>query len=151
MAKESIFNILNNYFDLDQVNVLDLFSGTGNISYEFASRGCLQITAVDIDNRCIRFIKQTAEHLNFSSINPVQSDYESFVKRTRLKFDLIFADPPYGMEKTSQIPSLILDNHILNPEGWLILEHDKFMEFSEHPSFFDHRKYGKVNFTIFKM
>lgn len=151
MAKESIFNILNNNFDFSSSVVLDLFSGTGNIAYEFVSRGCESVIALDIDKQCIRFIKQTAALLNYSEITAIHSDYQSFIKRAHKQFDIIFADPPYGMDNTESIPDLIWHHALLKPDGWLIIEHDKHIEFDQHSAFFDHRKYGKVNFSIFQM
>ena len=149
-AKESLFNILNNLVSLTEIDVLDLFAGTGNISYEFASRDCKTITAVDINRKCSQFIHQMAVKLNFQNLFIVQSNYKSFVNNAYKTWDIIYADPPYDMEEIEKIPQLIFDNQLLNPEGLFILEHDKSIDFSEHPNFSDHRHYGKVNFTFFK-
>lgn len=151
MAKESLFNILNNHFDLSECSALDLFCGTGNISYELVSRGCPQVSSIDSDPGCIRFVKQTAELLKYQEITAIQSDYKHFLKRTSMRFDLIFADPPYGLEGIEDIPKMIFDEDLLERGGWLILEHDKHIDFSKHEAFFNHRKYGKVNFSIFEL
>ncbi len=149
-AKESLFNILNNLVSLPEVDVLDLFAGTGNISYEFASRDCKTITAVDINRFCIQFIHHTALKLNYQNLFVIQSNYKSFVNNAYKKWDVIYADPPYDMEGIENIPQLIFDNHLLNPDGFFILEHDKSIDFSKHSEFYDHRHYGKVNFTFFR-
>ena len=150
MAKESLFNILGNHFDLDEISALDLFTGTGNIAYELVSRGCRQVTAVDNDARCIKFVKQTISLLNYHQITAIQSDYASFLKRSGIKWDLIFADPPYQMEAVEEIPLAVWDLDLLNAGGWLVIEHDRHHDFPGHPGFFDHRKYGKVNFSFFR-
>lgn len=150
MAKESLFNILANHFSLDEISALDLFTGTGNISYELASRGCREVIAIDIDSRCIKFVKQVITRLNYTQITPVQSDYSTFLKRSRVKWDLIFADPPYNMEQVDQLPGLVMEQDLLKEDGWFVLEHDKHHNFVDHPGFFDHRKYGTVNFSFFR-
>ena len=149
MAKESLFNILKNYIDFKEVSVLDLFAGTGNISYEFASRGGKMVTAVDNNLRCINFIDQTARNLNYENLNVIRSDYRAFLKQTHNKWDIIFADPPYNMLSLEEIPALVFDNHRLNENGWLIIEHAKDIGFKGYPRFFDQRVYGKVNFSFF--
>lgn len=148
-AKESLFNILNNLVDITEIDVLDLFAGTGNISYEFASRGSESITAVDVNRNCSQFIHQTATRLNYKNLFIIQSDYRAFINNTHKTWDIIYADPPYDMEDIVKIPQNIFDNQLLNPEGFFIIEHDKSIDFSEHPNFYDHRHYGKVNFTFF--
>lgn len=148
-AKESIFNILNNHFDFDEIKVLDLFSGTGNMSYEFASRGSKDIIAVDKHFLCFSFIKKTALELNFSGIKVFKSDVFSFLKHGHDSFDIIFADPPYDMEKIELIPDLIFEKKILKQEGWFIMEHSARTSFKKHEHFLECRNYGKVNFSIF--
>lgn len=150
MAKESLFNILNNHIDFSEIHALDLFTGTGNITYELVSRGCPHVVSVDADSRCIRFVKQTALLLNYTEINLVQADYRQFISNTHLQFDLIFADPPYGLEGAAALPELIFENQLLAPEGILVIEHDKQLDFSNQEGFWDHRKYGKVNFSSFR-
>lgn len=149
-AKESLFNILNNLVFLPDIDVLDLFAGTGNISYEFASRDCKTITAVDMNRNCVQFIQQTAQRLNYDNLQAIQSNYLSFINNSYNTWDVIYADPPYDMKAIEEIPSLIFDGQLLNADGFFILEHDKSIDFSEHAEFYDHRHYGKVNFTFFK-
>jgi 16S rRNA (guanine966-N2)-methyltransferase len=148
-AKEALFNILSNQINLDGVDVLDLFAGTGNISYEFISRNAKKVIAVDNNYKCTIFIRQTADILNYPNLTVVLSDYKAFLKHTSNKCDIIFADPPYEMEEVDKLPELIFTKQLLKPEGMLILEHKKAADFSHLPFFFNHRTYGNVNFSFF--
>lgn len=148
LGKESLFNILNNYFYLDQIHVLDLFSGTGNLSYEFASRGALSVVSVDSDSRCANFIRKTAEKLDYTQISVVRHDAFEYVAACRQKFNVIFADPPYALTGIEKIVQDVFKNELLAPDGWLIIEHSKDKDYSHDPHFFQHRTYGKVNFTF---
>ncbi|MBO0331810.1 RsmD family RNA methyltransferase [[Muricauda] lutisoli] len=152
MAKEALFNILNNRFYFDELKVLDLFSGTGNISFEFASRGTEKITAVDGFQGCVRYISKTAEELDFS-INTVKSDVFKFLERTTEKYDLIFADPPYDFdtEQFLNIADLVFEKELLLEEGLLIIEHSDQTNLSEHPKFSEQRKYGGSIFSFFEV
>lgn len=149
IAKEALFNILVNNFDLEEVNVLDLFAGTGNITYEFASRGALGVTSIDKDLRCVNFIRKTATDLGFEAILSFRSDAFRFLKNCELTYDIIFCDPPYEMENIEEIPVCVYERKLLKEKGWLILEHSRDYDFSKLPGFLQHRKYGKVNFSIF--
>lgn len=145
-AKEALFNILENYYCLNKISVLDLFTGTGNISYEFASRGCTRIISVDQNKSCIRFIQKKSMQLNFN-INTIQSDCIKYIKNTKERFDVIFADPPYNYNHYDKLKDLILQKKILKKEGVLILEHDNSISFKNENV--NTRKYGNVNFSIF--
>lgn len=149
MAKESLFNILNNYFYFDQIKVLDLCAGTGNVSYEFAARGALEVISVDISNQSFQFISKMAEELNFKNLHVVKSDIIQFLNLCRQSFNVIFADPPYNWEHYASIPELVFGNHLLLPDGFLVIEHPAGIRFEEHPKFYQHRVYGRVNFSIF--
>jgi 16S rRNA (guanine(966)-N(2))-methyltransferase RsmD len=129
---------------------LDLFAGTGSISYEFASRGSQFIVAVDSHPRCIRFIKETSERLDFASIKVIRANAFTFLRQTRQQFDIIFADPPYETEGIEQIVAIVSEKELLKQDGWLIIEHPKEVDFSEYEKFFNRRKYGRVNFSFFK-
>lgn len=148
LGKESLFNILNHYFNFEKVTVLDLFAGTGNITYEFASRGALAITAVDTHQGCTNFISRIVEQLNFEQVSVVRGDAFQFVHRSRQKFDIIFADPPFDLKGVEKIAEEVFTNELLNPSGWLIFEHPREYNFSNHPNFFQHRKYGKLNLSF---
>lgn len=149
-AKESLFNILNNHFYFEYVTALDCFSGTGNISYELLSRGVQSVLSVDKDQHCFNFQKLMKTELKLgSNFNILQKDV--FVALTTIdkKFDLIFCDPPYDLPQINELPKLVFKHRLLNDDGLLIVEHSKATSFkSEH--FFQTRKYGKVNFSIFK-
>jgi len=148
LGKESLFNILNNYFHFDKITVLDLFAGTGSISYEFASRGAMAVIAVDNFQGCTDFIRKTAEKLQYDNISVVRGDAFVFVERTRQKFDIIFADPPYDLTGLEKIAEYVFANQLLNPSGWLVLEHPREYDFTHHPNFYEQRKYGKLNFSF---
>lgn len=149
LGKESLFNILNHYFHFDRITVLDLFAGTGNISYEFASRDAVNVLAVDNHYACVDFIKKTLEKLQYENVTAIKEDAFHFLNRCRQKFDVIFADPPYDMQNIDKIVDLVFKRELLKPDGWLILEHPKEYNFSESPWFYQHRKYGKLNFSFF--
>jgi len=152
MAKEALFNILNNRFYFDELKVLDLFSGTGNISFEFASRGTEKITAVDGHQGCVRYISKTAQELDFT-IKTVKSDVYKFLKNTPEKFDLVFADPPYDFdtEQFLNIASLVFERELLLEDGVLIIEHSDQTDLSQHPQFSEERKYGGSIFSFFEV
>ncbi len=151
MAKESLFNILNNHFYFDEVSVLDLFAGTGNISYEFASRGTEQITSVDQDFGCIKFINQTAEKFDMP-INTIKSDVFKFLEKTTQKANIIFADPPYAFsaELFSKIPELVFQNNLLLEDGLLIIEHSKHTDLSNLNHYDYSKSYGGNKFSFFE-
>jgi len=150
-AKEAIFNIINNNFYFEELKVLDLFAGTGNISYEFCSRGAKEVLAVEMNHKCAAFIKKCAATLGMAELNVVQSNVFKFLKHIDTTFDLIFADPPYDMEGITTIPELVFSRKMLKDEGWLIIEHSRSIDFSTSPNFFEQRRYGKVNFSIFSV
>ena len=148
-AKTGLFNILNNYFDFESISVLDLFCGTGNISFEFASRGTKKIACVDAHAGCLKFIKETAEKLRLDGIITVKSDVFRFVDGCEKEFDLIFADPPFEKEETDQLADIIFEKKILNDNGWLIIEHQSKRELKSVRKPFQVRKYGNVAFSIY--
>lgn len=151
MSKESLFNILNHRIDFEGLKVLDLFSGTGNLSYEFGSRGAATITAVDADMGCIKFIKKTAGEFDLN-ISAVKNDVAKFLKGHKASYDVIVADPPYAMEQKlfEEMVTLVFENELLNEDGIMIIEHSKYtkLEHMMHYSF--HKKYGGSIFTFFE-
>ncbi|MFL0061044.1 16S rRNA (guanine(966)-N(2))-methyltransferase RsmD [Tenacibaculum maritimum] len=151
MAKESLFNILNNLYYFDAISVMDLFSGTGNISFEFASRGSKEIYAVDQHFACIKFIQSIAENFNFN-INTYKSDVYKFLEKTPLKTDVIFADPPYDFEKQEflKIVNTVFERNLLNDDGLLIVEHSKHTDLSSHPKHSYDKRYGGNVFSFFE-
>jgi 16S rRNA (guanine(966)-N(2))-methyltransferase RsmD len=151
IAKEGLFNILENRYYLEDKKILDLFSGTGSIGYEFASRGCKNVIMVEKNFNHAKFIRQTLENLTINNAKIIKSDSLIFVKNTTEQFDIIFADPPYDFEKVKDIPDTILSSEILKTDGILILEHSKDYDFSRHSHFTELRQYGKVNFSFFNI
>lgn len=150
-AKENIFNVLGNYLDIEGANTLDLFSGTGSISYEFASRGAATVIAIEANYKHYAFIKRTAEALGFKNMKVYKNDvFLACQKLQGKKFDLIFADPPYNLERIHEIPEIIFANELLNEEGIAVVEHPASVDFSSHPRFMEHRQYGSVNFSLFR-
>ncbi len=149
MARESLFNILNNYVDYEDCSVMDLFAGTGAVSLEFVSRGVKEVTSIDINNACTEFIKSSAKQFNISNIHVVRADVFDLLKRAYKKFDIVFADPPYALHDLPLLPDLVFQHDVLADDGIFILEHPQEYQFAEHPHFWQHRAYGKVNFTFF--
>ncbi len=150
LAKERLFNIQNNRVDFEEISVLDLFAGTGNISYEFASRGAREIMAVELNPKCAAFIEKTAEVLAFKIMSVVRTNVFTFLPVMKRQFDLIFADPPFESEDIDKLPDLIFGNKLLAEDGWLVIEHPRNVKFQNHPNFTEHRQYGKVNFSFFR-
>jgi 16S rRNA (guanine966-N2)-methyltransferase len=147
-AKEALFNIIEVNFDFEGLNVLDLFAGTGNLSFECASRGAATTTAVDSDMVSTRFIHETAEKLGFDNLYVVRSDVFRFLKAGKGPFDLIFADPPYDSPRIGEILPLVLENNLLSDKGWLIIEHHSKLNLAAD-SLFDKRSYGQSAFSFF--
>nr|WP_294936742.1 16S rRNA (guanine(966)-N(2))-methyltransferase RsmD [uncultured Flavobacterium sp.] len=151
MSKEALFNILNNHFNFSELKVLDLFAGTGNISYEFASRGCEPITSVDGDMGCINFIKKTAAEFEFD-ITPIKNDVFKFLEKSKASFDIIFADPPYGMEQKEfeKVIQLVFENGLLEEDGMMVIEHSKHTKLNHMENFSFDRNYGGSVFSFFE-
>lgn len=151
MAKESLFNIINNLYYFDDISVLDLFAGTGNISYEFASRGTEQITSVDQDFGCVKLINKTTEMFEMP-IQTIKSDVFKFLEKTSLQSNIIFADPPYNFtdEQFKKIPELIFKNNLLLDDGLLIVEHSKHTDLSKLENFSYSKSYGGNMFSFFE-
>jgi 16S rRNA (guanine966-N2)-methyltransferase len=152
MSKEALFNILNNHFNFSGLKVLDLFAGTGNISYEFASRGCEPIVSVDGDFGCVSFIKKTAAEFEFD-ITAIKSDVFKFLEKAKGDYDIIFADPPYGIEQIDfeKIITLIFEKELLEEDGMLIIEHSKYTKMEHLPNFSFQKSYGGSFFSFFEL
>jgi len=149
-AKEGLFNMLINEFDLSECRVLDLFAGTGSISYEFASRGCGEIYSIEMNPLHSSFIKKSAAKLGIKGMQVVRHNVFDFIEICKIDFDLIFADPPYDIEGLDTIPDRIFDKGLLRKGGRLILEHPGSYNFEGHPRFLKEKKYGNVHFTFFE-
>ena len=149
IAKEGLFNILQNNLEIDQLKVLDLFGGTGCISYELASRGAPDITIVEKDNKMYDFIKKTAAELEFENFNVVKSDVFRFIETTAGQYDFIFAGPPYALATIDELPVKVFEKNILKPGGWFVLEHTPKNDYKKFTHYKTERNYGTTIFSIF--
>jgi len=149
IAKEALFNILQNRLEFDGLNCLDLFAGTGNISFELASRGVEHVDSVDLHFKCVQYITDTAKKMKLEQINARKADVFKFITSCKSTYDLIFADPPYDIPKLPQLPKLVFDNNLLNNNGLLIVEHPSTRQMEEHPNFIETRKYGYSSFSFY--
>ncbi len=148
-SKEALFNIIDNRFDLEDKKILDLCSGTGNISLEFISGGVGSVLSIDQNFKCVKFLQGLAKQLDLEEeLTVLKGDVVQFLERTEMKFDLIFADPPYDVPIHQQIVDLIFQRDLLNEEGIVIIEHGKITDLSKHPNFDFERKYGAVHFSF---
>lgn len=152
MSKEALFNILNNHFNFSELKILELFAGTGSISYEFASRGSAPIVCVDGDMGCVTFIKKTAKEFDFD-ITAIKSDVFKFLEKHTGSYDIIFADPPYGMtqKEFEKIVELIFENELLDEEGMLVVEHSKYTKLEQMTHFSFQKNYGGSVFSFFEL
>ena len=148
-AKEGLFNILNNEYEFEDLKVLDLFGGTGAIAFEFASRGASRVYCVEMVRENASFIKTEAARLGLNNVTMVRDNVFDFLPICREKFDIIFADPPYSLESLDSLPDKVLQQDILHPDCYFILEHGDEYSFKEHPAFVKERSYGRVHFSFF--
>ncbi|MBE6310753.1 MAG: methyltransferase domain-containing protein [Bacteroidales bacterium] len=150
-ARENIFNVLENIVDFEECEALDLFAGTGAISFEFLSRGCTQVTCVEKSAIQYGFIKKVKDILKDDNLVMVKGDVFRFVDTAARKYDIIFADPPYDLPNFAEVPERILASKMLKDDTIIIIEHSKKYDFSHLPHFYEHRTYGSVNFSIFRI
>lgn len=149
-AKESLFNILQVRYDFKNLQVLDLFAGTGNISLEFCSRGAMEVIAVDVDARCIQFIKSLKHSYQLNMLDVVKKDVFSYLNQTNKLFDIIFSDAPYAHPRLGEIPEIVYKNKLLSARGCLIIEHESHLDLSREKGYFEKRVYGQSTFSFFK-
>ncbi len=149
-AKENLFNVLTNVVDFEECDVLDLFAGTGSISYEFASRGARSVTSVEINPVHFNFIRTTARELGFDNMFAVKANVFLYLKSVTKQFDLIFSDAPYDLEGSEKVIDAVFENDLLRKDGILVFEHSSKQNFSSHPNFYQLRSYGSVQFSFFK-
>ena len=149
-AKENLFNVLGNLVDFEELDVLDLFSGTGSISYEFASRDARSVTSVEVNSVHHNFIRQTARDLKFENFYAVKANVFLYLKSCIKQFDLIFSDAPYDLEGSEEVIRLVFERNLLNEDGILIFEHSKEQDVSNMPNYWQTRSYGSVQFSFFK-
>ena len=149
-AKEGLFNILMNTFDPEVLEALDLFSGTGSISYEFASRGAKTVVAVEWDALHHRFIQRTCQSLEMEQVTVLRMDVFRYLHHPVQSFDIVFADPPFDDPRLEELPDAVLESGVLQPGGLFILEHPDRNSFTAHPRFIRQRNYGSVQFSLFQ-
>lgn len=151
IAKEGLFNIIQNNLDIEDLKVLDLFGGTGSISYELASRGAVDITIVEKDPKMYEFIKKTSGELDFTNFKVVKSEVFKFIETTTGKYNFIFAGPPYALGTIDDLPRQIFEKKLLNPGGWFVLEHTPRNDYKKFLGYKTERNYGTTIFSIFIM
>lgn len=149
-AKESLFNLLQNRMDMEDIDVLDLFAGTGGIGLEFVSRGAREVTAVELAHVQQNFIIQTCKQLGIRNLSVIRGDVFKYIAACHIQYDFIYADPPYALEKLPMLPDLVFGQDMLKPGGWMVLEHGKDHNFAAHPHYVETRRYGSVNFSFFQ-
>ena len=149
IAKEALFNILQNNLDFEELKTLDLFGGTGHISYELASRGVNDLTIVEKDNQMAAFLKKTATELGFENFKVVRSDVFRFIESCHEKFDFIFAGPPYALGTIDELPKIIVDKGLITKGGYFVLEHTPRNAYEKLLGFDFQRNYGTTVFSFF--
>ncbi|MDE5688825.1 MAG: 16S rRNA (guanine(966)-N(2))-methyltransferase RsmD [Paramuribaculum sp.] len=150
-ARENIFNVIENLIDIEGITALDLFAGTGAITLELLSRGAESVTSVEKASTQYNFIAKVSKQLAVDNLRLVRGDALRFIDTSSTKFDFIFADPPYDMEGFEEIPVKILQSQMLKSGTLIVIEHSKKQDFSQLPHFFQHRAYGSVNFSLFRI
>jgi 16S rRNA (guanine(966)-N(2))-methyltransferase RsmD len=149
IAKEGLFNVIQNNLEIDTLKTLDLFGGTGCISYELASRGAIDLTIVEKDNKMYDFIKNTSAALQLENFHLIKSDVFKFIETCNQSFDFIFAGPPYALTSIDELPKLIFEKKLLNKAGWFVLEHTPRNNYKDFEHYRTERNYGTTIFSIF--
>ena len=147
-VRQAVFSMLAEV--IADARVLDLFAGTGMVSLEFASRGAASVTAIERDPKAVRHISNAFDHFELGHCRALRGDVWQFITRPITSFDVIFADPPYDLERLKELPGAILASPLLQPDGLLILEHGERTSFADEPGFVEHRHYGQVHFSFFR-
>ena len=149
IAKEGLFNILQHALEITGLKTLDLFGGTGSISYELASRGATDLTVVEKDNRMYEFIKETAVQMRLENFNVIKSDVFRYINQCQEQFNFIFAGPPYALENIDDLPRLIFEKKMVTKNGWFVLEHTPRNDYKKYPFFNSEKNYGTTIFSVF--
>ena len=149
VAKEGLFNILENNLDISSLKTLDIFGGTGSISYELASRGATDLTIVEKDTAMFEFIKKTSQDLKLENFKVIKMEVFKFLEQCSDQFDFIFAGPPYALTTIDELPKKIVERQLLKPNGWFVLEHTPRNNYHDYPLFVTARNYGTTVFSIF--
>lgn len=149
-AKENLFNVLRSYLDFEEITAVDLFAGTGSISLELLSRGCLKVVAVERDKLHFTHLSRLFRSLSDEAALPICGDALRFIERAKERFDFVFADPPYALRELGELPQRILAADIAKEGGLVVVEHGKEHDFSSLPEFLEQRSYGSVHFSFFQ-
>lgn len=149
VAKEGLFNVISNNLDIEELKTLDLFGGTGSISYELASRGATDLTIIEKDPKMVEFIKKTAVDLKLENFKVLKLDVFKFIEQCADRFDFIFAGPPYALSNIDDLPELIFEKQLLKSKGWFVLEHTPRNDYKKFPFYATERNYGTTIFSIF--
>jgi 16S rRNA (guanine966-N2)-methyltransferase len=149
VAREGLFNIIENNLEISELKTLDLFGGTGSISYELASRGATDQTIVEKDTQMYEFIKKTSKQLGLDHLKAIKMDVFKFINQCKEQFDFIFAGPPYALTNIDELPKLIFEKKLLKPKGWFVLEHEPRNEYKKFAFYKTERNYGTTIFSIF--
>jgi 16S rRNA (guanine966-N2)-methyltransferase len=149
IAKEGLFNVLQHSLDIEELKTLDLFGGTGSISYELASRGAKELTIVEKDVAMYEFIKKTLQQLRIENARVIKMDVFKFIDQCKEKFDFIFAGPPYALTNIDDLPRLVVEKELLGPGGWFVLEHTPRNDYKNFPLYKTEKNYGTTIFSIF--
>jgi 16S rRNA (guanine(966)-N(2))-methyltransferase RsmD len=149
IAKEGLFNVIQHKLEIEELKTLDLFGGTGSISYELASRGAPDLTIVEKDSAMYEFIKKTSNDLRIENLKPIKMDVFKFINQCTEKFDFIFAGPPYALNTIDKLPEMVFEKQLLNPHGWFVLEHTPRNNYKNFPYYRMERNYGTTIFSIF--
>jgi 16S rRNA (guanine966-N2)-methyltransferase len=149
IAKEGLFNVIENNLSIESLHTLDLFGGTGSISYELASRGAVHLTIVEKDPTMYAFIKKTAAELQLQNFEVIKMEVFSFIDHCKQQFDFIFAGPPYALNTIDQLPIKIFEKNLLRKGGWFVLEHTPRNDYKSDPHYVTERSYGTTIFSIF--
>lgn len=150
-ARENIFNVIENIEDIEGKRVCDLFAGTGAIAFEFLSRGAAEVTAVEMAQTQISFIRSVKEKLGDENIKIIKGDVFKYIGNAVRSYDIVFADPPYDHPRFEEVPELIMHSNLVHPGTLVIIEHSGSRDFSVLPAFFQRREYGSVNFSLFRL
>jgi 16S rRNA (guanine(966)-N(2))-methyltransferase RsmD len=148
-AKENLFNVLNNMFEWEGAQALDLFGGTGSISLEFVSRGCNPVVCIEKDPLHFSHIRKLKTELTANELTVLNMDVFRYIEFCKDKFDMIFADPPFDLKFLPEVPRLVIEKELLKKNGVFVMEHSKHNDFSDLPLFVEQRVYGSVNFSVF--
>jgi 16S rRNA (guanine966-N2)-methyltransferase len=150
LAKEGLFNILQNHLDFDGAKTLDLFGGTGSITYELASRGAADLTIIEKDQAMFQFIKDHVQKLGIQNCQVLKMDVFRFMETTPGKYDFIFAGPPYALTTINQIPIMVMEKKLIAPSGIFVLEHTPRNNYEGYKGFTKQRNYGTTVFSFFQ-